>query len=690
MRLMLNKTLILLTILFLTSWPYAHGQEVKYKLDSIAVTAKRTGLTIKDNLITYDISKDSLAALKSMRTLVSSMPLVTYEQIEGKLKVNGKENVIVLLNGRKSLVVNKSNFSYISEFLHGKEIQSISIDISPTGAYAGYDAVINIVSKEILSNFYSGSLSASASTEYKIGSSAGLTVAMGRLALNASYGYGRTNLRPSWNYTESRNSDGSVSEHYIASDTTKKVRGNGHNMGLNLSYDITPQDIIFFSSSGSFSGSKNDINSFSQIDGSRNYFSNTNKSDAKSGNGSVAYQHFFDKQNQKMLTLQYSLDGRVNKNQYGATGGLNRFINRQQTLSADYLHTINSSANWNLRLAWFARKYDSKNSDYTILNHNQDVVQTELNGSKRVGKFRFSGKAAYDFTADRAAFNSGASHLNDDYGCFHYMARVQYFPRAGHTITLSTSRNVYRPDISVRNPYRDESVPGVVRQGNPLLSNEKSNGITLSYVYIKGFKYSLNFSASYRHSSNGVFATTHTLDDGRLLYTYENGIKNKKLFISPGFMWNPSEKFNINAFYRIGWNSFGHPEKSFSYIDYAAYLNAIYKPWKGGEVMLNGMMVNPSILSSSSAQSTKVHYIVTGFVQFAQHFGPLMVGLTIDKPWYNRENIITEYEADGRSFYSKQSRPAHTIGATLRYTFGRAKSSVKRNAREVRDSDRTK
>ena len=105
---------------------------------------------------------------------------------------------------------------------------------------------------------------------------------------------------------------------------------------------------------------------------------------------------------------------------------------------------------------------------------------------------------------------------------------------------------------------------------------------------------------------------------------------------------------------------------------------------------MNGMMTNPSIFSSATAQSTKAHYIVTGYVQFAQHFGPLMVGLTIDEPWYNRENIITEYEADGRSFYSKQSRPAHTVRATLRYTFGRAKSSVKRNAREVRDSDRTK
>lgn len=691
MKVWLNKGQLFLISVFLLFFQFAYSQDVKYTLDSLVVSAKRTGLSVRDNVITYNISQDPSAALKTMRVLVSSMPLVTYDQIEGKLKVNGVDNVIILLNGRKSLVVNNSNFSYISEFLRGREIESISIDISPTGIYSDYSAVINITSKEILSNFYSGSLSVSASTEYKINPAAALTVSLGKMTVNANYNYGWSDIRPSWNYTESRNADGSPSGHYVASDTTKKRRLNSHDLGLSLSYDLTPSDIVFFSSTGSFSDGRSKINSFSQIDGIRNSFISTNKNHDDKGTGSIAYQHLFDNKNQKMLTFQYSLDSKLSNNQYGVTLSENKYINKQQIVSADYLHTIDKSANWNVNLTWFSRKYKSKNSDFIFLDQNQDVLQTTLNASKRLGKFLLAAQTAYDFTSDRADFNNSASHLNDKYGCFRYNIRVQWFPRAGHNVRFSVVRRIYRPDINVRNPYRDESVPGVVSQGNPQLSNEKNNSFLLSYMYLKGAKYSVNIMASYMNSSNGVFATTKTLEDGRLLNTYENGIKLNKLFVSSSFMWRPNTKLMVNASYRIGWNEFKSPNTTHSYFDHFANLDVTYQVWKGGELEFTALLMNPSLMSKVYTQSTKIHYVVNGFVLLTQRFGKSwIVGIIASQPWNRRNNIILDYETNGSRYYSKNSEPGMVFRASVRYNFGRFKSRVKRNSREVTDTDRQK
>ncbi len=477
--------LLLPAILLLTLLSDSYGQDVQYILDSIAVTAKRGPLKFRDNIISYDISLDSLAASKSMRMLVSQMPLVSYNQAEGKIMVNGNENILLLVNGRKSLIINKSNFNYMSEFLYGKELESISIDMSPTGSYYGYYAVIDIKTKDILSNFYAGNLGATASTTWSIAPSAALTVSNGKFTANIKYDYERSKPRAMWNYTETRTSDGSSLGLFTASDTTKNSSGRSHNMGLNISYDLTPSDIIFASIAGSFSNNKSLIASFSDIDGIHTYNSTTNKGHLYGENWNVAYQHYFDKKNNKVLTFQYTLDNKASKRLYGSTANYNRFTNRQHTLSADYLHTINSSSNWNANVAWFARKYKSNSPDYVFLLHHQDVVQTTLNFTKKIGKFRLTGQAAYDFTSDRARFNNSSSITDDDYGYLRYRIRAQWFLKPGHSLTLVSNNNVYRPDIRVRNPYRDESVKGEVTQGNPLLSNEKSRTLLLSYLYMR-------------------------------------------------------------------------------------------------------------------------------------------------------------------------------------------------------------
>ena len=139
----------LFLLLVLLSVPFAQSLAQDVISESV-VTAAYNGLTINDNIITYDVSRDSLAANKSLNSLITAMPLVRYDRNERALSVNGKDNICILLNGRRSLVINKSNFYYISELLEGKQIDSITINTAPEGQYYNYAAVIDIKSKDIL------------------------------------------------------------------------------------------------------------------------------------------------------------------------------------------------------------------------------------------------------------------------------------------------------------------------------------------------------------------------------------------------------------------------------------------------------------------------------------------------------------------------------------------------------------
>ena len=686
------KRLMCLGWFFLCFLTDVYSQEITYVLDSISVHSKHTGLKIKDNIITYDISRDSMAANKSMMSLISSMPLVTYELLEDKLQINGSENIIILLNGRRSLIVNKSNFRYISEFLKGRDINSVSIDVSPTGIYSHYNAVININSRNYLSNFYSGSTSVSASSASSVSPSSSVTFAIGKLTANFAYGYERSRLKRTSNYTESHSANNNYTEPlYISRDTCHASRANIHGLQFNVSYDITPNDIVFFTSSGNLSNGKSIRNSFSQVGENLSILKNIFRNNVKSGNGSISYQHFFNKENEKVFTVQYSLDSKYSNNYYGWDSGYNRFSDRQHTFAVDYFYTTANLATWNANMTLFTRDYESRNADFDILSHKQNVLQTQLNASKRYKQFLFRAEAAFDYTSDRASFNNAASSFNDNYGTFRYNVRVNWFPRTGRNVMLYYGRTIYRPDINVRNPYRDESVAGVVTQGNPLLSNQKTNQLLVSYSYLRGVKYSTGITFSFINSSNGIFATTHILKDGRLLKSYENGIISNKLSIAINGMWRPSEKLTVNALCRIGWNKYGMSELSYSHIDYSALFNILWTCWKGGALTFNALLVNPSSQYTLPVQSSKIHHVIKGFVQISQRFHKSwIVGLTINEPWYYTQNIISEYVADGTYFYSKHKEPGMIIKATIRYNFGRSRSSVKKNSHQISDTDRKK
>ena len=685
---MRTKRLFLSILLALATIAHSHAQDV---LSEAVVTAASNGLTIRDNLIIYDVSKDSLAANKSLNSLITTMPLVRYNRKERTLSVDGKDNISILLNGRKSLVINKSNFYYISELLAGKKIDSITINTAPDGPYYNYSAVIDIKSQDVLSNLFTGAVSLAGSTKYSFSPDLGITCGNGRLTTNISYKYDWTHLRPVWNYSESRLNQ-EMTPLYMATDTSFHVPSNTHDIKVALSYDISPNDILFASGSFVFSDEKYKSSSVSAINGVMMSMTGENTSDCRKGKGSLAYQHFFDQQFQKLLTVQYSREAMANSNLYGVSNNENRYTNVQQIVSADYFHTINRAANWTATLAWFSRRYDSEMNGINIMDHDQDVVKADILYSRQIGMIRLSAKMAYDYTYDCADFHNGEQPLYDSYGALRYEARANWFLGAGHSLMAIASRNVYRPDIRFRNPYRDESVAGIVRQGNPMLSNEKIDNVFFRYNYIKGAKFSTGASVSLTHSSDGVFSASKLMEDGRLFKSYYSGIGYTDIRVGPDFMYRPNEKISIDFTYILNYASFLNESGTNSLFLHYLNLNSNWYIGKNGELNLLVNIKEPTTLhSSNTSQMIRPHYIATGSISYTHRFGHSLIGtLSINDPWYRRLKCVMETLVDGKEIYSVNNSPGQVICVMIQYNFGNFKSFVKRNTRQVSDTDRNK
>lgn len=678
----------LFLLLVLLSVPFAQSLAQDVISESV-VTAAYNGLTINDNIITYDVSRDSLAATKSLNSLITAMPLVRYNREDRTLSVDGKDNICILLNGRRSLVINKSNFYYISELLDGKKIDSITINTAPDDQYYNYAAVIDIKSKDILSNLFAGSATIGGNTKYSISPDIGITCGNGRLTTNISYKYDWTRLRPVWNYSESRLNQEATSL-YMATDTSFHAPSNTHDVKIAFSYDISQNDVLFADGSFSFSDKKFRSSSVSAINGLVTSMTGENTGDSRKGKGSIAYQHYFDQQFQELLTLQYSREALVNSNFYGISNSENKYTNEQQIVSVDYSHTINSSSNWTSTLVWFNRRYGSALNGMSILDHAQDVVKADIYYSKQIGKFRLSAKLGYDFTFDCADFHNGEQPFNDNYGAFRYEARANWFIGAGHSLMAIASRDVYRPDIRYRNPYKDESVAGIVSQGNPLLSNEKKTLFFVRYNYIKGANLSAGATASLIHSSDGVFSESNLMEDGRLFKSFYSGIGYTSVRIGPSIMFRPNERISVDVTYILNHVSFLSNNGSNALLTHYFYLNSKWHPCKNGELALLATISDPTMQHvSNSAQMVRPHYIATGAVSYTHRFSKSLMGtLGIYNPWYRRLKTITETLVDGKDIYSVNSSPGQIAFVIIQYNFGSFRSFVKRNTRQVTDTDR--
>lgn len=488
---------------------------------SINITAQRDFMTAEIDRTTYR-ADDILAAQGGDATdVLKNIPSIEVDP-EGKVSLRGNENVVVLVDGRPSILSGDQLTLYLQTLPAGS-IDRVEVIPNPSARFDpdGVSGIINIVRKK-----GDGSEGISGGVNVGIGTrdnyNAGLNIAWtsGPLTLIGTYGLG-LNTR---NFSSSR-----YRENYLPTGTTYltdvddgRRQGMGNNAGLNLEYRVSESSIIGASGSIGFrDGSNSGVSVYTDLDSLRAPLSLRIRSNSGDGSnrdidGRLFY-HWTDAASREDLSAEarYSTDNDEDLTDYrdeiATPSGtiIDTVPGLQNTRDEDDRRTITGQIDYTrpfedggrletgykgeaLRLdgSIYSETYDygagefrpdsGVNNSYT---YDRTIHALYANYGRQFGDFGAQvGLRAEQALTTFDAKTTGESFDNDYFSLFP-SGYVTWKPQDDLQFKASYSRRVNRPRTRELNPFPSFNDPLFRRVGNPNLKPEYIDAYEISTTW---------------------------------------------------------------------------------------------------------------------------------------------------------------------------------------------------------------
>lgn len=644
-------------------------------LNASVVSADGTHLFFDRENVTLDVASDTLLRHKSLKDVLTRLPLVQVSPKDNTIYVSSG-SFAVTVNGKKNLALGGNNLNYITDFLKGKDVQSVTVNTAPVGRYGEYTAVIDIRVKEELADFVAGALSVSASEAYDVDGRVQLTAKAGKSVTEVTYSPAYTDAREK-RESSVRQSLSDPAKVFSAYDTVKTDRARTHSLKLNSSYDLSRKDVIFFNANFKY-GSSNGLKTSSFMDDFTSSLSDVETTDCAA---TLALQHDFKAPREKLLTFQTGFVDRSAANSWEINGipTANDTRSSEWSVGVDFSHSPVARLNYYVTAGYRYRHYGSESGSATLLDYPQQMIFCNGEFAYSIGKLRLSGDFRYDRTKDLSEYD------NLDYSLV-----AMYFIRPGQNLRFSANRSIYRPDLDWLNTYQDNTVAGTAVSGNSSVRPEYNNGLLLLYNYMMGRKFRISPMVTYRWSDKGAFRELSVSDDGLLSSTYVNNDGLKSLRLVCGLDWNPTADISITIDPRCVWNRYMWGEGDIKNFEYGFYYHASATLWYDISFFMFGEYAHPDNARYRDAQAVKMHNILDMYIGLSRNIGKCHVYMGIKDPWHANRKEVREIETSGYNVVSTTWRPVPRVSLGLTYSFGHFTGRVKRNMREFRATDNQK
>lgn len=569
------------------------------QLQGVEVIVQKPLVKVDLDKIEYSIEDDPDSKTNSVLEMLRKVPMVTVDG-EDKIQVNGSSSFKVHVNGKPNTMMS-NNPTEVLKSMPANTIKYIEVITSPGAKYdaEGVGGILNIVTVGSGFEGYTATFNISASNT-GLGGGAYATVKKDKLTMTGNYSYNYGNYPRFYMGSIRENTQDNTRLFNVGSS---KNKGSFQHGSMEASYELDTLRLI--SMSFGMYGGGNDNDNDSKVwmeraiaDTAYSYQILTNgESSWYSIRGNVDYQRSFSKKG-RMLTFSYNINTRPQrsdsymgyKNRRGDDAQLSFLklhdlhIDGEQnttehTFQVDYttpigkLHTIETG------LKYIIRNNISDNDRYTktgeeyILDQANSSHYKHLNdilaayGGYSIKYKSFSGKTGlrYERTMQDIKFK-GQPEKNFDIDFNDLVPSATLGFKIGKTQNLRVNYNmrIWRPSIYFLNPYRDDSNPVNIRQGNPGLKSEKSHSLSMNYSSFTT-KFNLNFSLQHSFNNNGIEQVTTLMKDNsgnEFLYsTYENIGKSSNSGLSGYVNWNASPKTRIYMNMYGGYNVWKRPGK---------------------------------------------------------------------------------------------------------------------------------
>lgn len=695
-------------------------------LEAATVTAARPIVTSQIDRLSYSMADDPDAQQSTMIDMLRKVPLVTVDG-QDNIQVNGKSSFKIYVNGKPNKMMS-DNPSIVLKSFPASVVKKVEVITDPGAKYdaEGVSGILNIVTEtEAETSGYTITPNLSWDTDGYRGNLFAMAQ-FGKLTLSVNGGINHQSDSKTTT-DNSREVFADPINHYL------DVGSEGHGSGtfgfgsFEASYEFSKHDLLTASTDFFVGRMNNDgdehnvmrslagdtLYAFSRDSRIRNHFNNIN--------ASVDYQHSFDKEDQ-MLTFSYRFSSGKNE-QKTASDYSNLFnvpayldlrdmrsdpdgsssehtaqvdfttpIGKLHTLSvgAKYIYRLNSSENEELtRPTLSDEDYTRDDARSLSYRHRNNIAAGYGEYKLTVGKFSLRSGVRFESSHVRVSYPDGkrpnfSTTLND----FVPSLNLGYQIGAAQTLRATYNMRIGRPDITYLSPYVNHSSAVSISYGNPNLTSEKAHNFSLNYGFFTP-KLSLNATASYSVTSDGLTSYSFLDSDGILNTTYAGYLHSKQLSFDIFANWMIVKQ--------LTWMFSG----SLNYGDYKVYHPTLHRnhgysgrfftmlrselPWK---IKLNvGGGHNWGQTNLQGRGGSFTFYFASLSRSFLKD-DRLTVSLGCFNPFTPRQTFGSTMET--ADFSSRDNFTIHgfsrfSVGVSWR--FGSLKASVKKTARSIENTD---
>lgn len=521
-------------------------------IEGVTISGEKEQMEFNLDKKVINVDKNLVVVGGTAIDIMQTIPSVQVD-VEGTVSLRGSSNVTILIDGRPSA------FTSLDQ-LPASMVERVEIVTNPSARYEpdGMSGIINIVLKKKKEPGYHGLVSFNVGTHDKYMGSVNLNYRYNKINVFANYDLRFFSMNGSTLFDRTSWFDDSTSNTFLDQNNDSRRKGQFHNIKAGVDYFIDDFNTISISglyhtrghkTSDFYSNSQYDyLNSLS--DYYERFVDGTNES--AGFEVTLNYKKTFEQKNREW-TIDAALETHKSdaiqemNQQYYNTGmeviGLPSFQNSatlnnnyEGQFRTDYVHPIGKGR---IETGY---KYDIEYTDQDYTLNNKDTTSSEWildsNTSNRfiyteqihaayfiysnsIKKFQYQMGIRFEEALANADQRTIGEKFFRDHFEFFPTVHLKYEFNDIHSLALSYSRRVNRPNVHNLNPFTNYSDPLNLSTGNPYLKPEYINSAEFGYdMSYKGTN--ISTSIFYRQIT-GIISRIMTLDStGVSRSTYQN------------------------------------------------------------------------------------------------------------------------------------------------------------------------
>lgn len=706
--------------------------DIERDLSELVVVAKKDIVKSDGAKLTYDVTQDQSAKGNTLLDALRKVPMVTVDGNDN-ISINGNSSFKIYVNGKEDPMLS-ANYQQVFKSMPATSVSKIEVITEPGAKYdaEGVGGVLNlIIEQKQKTEGYSGNVSASiGNRQYYFNGY--ITSKYRNIAFDVT-GTFMNSINPQRSIATDDVTDLTGSEiHRRVTNRNQKYSWGYGGVNANLSWEPNEHNLFTLGANfGDMSGKAKEVTSVQEnysIDGkllsalNKDYYGNM-KNLSVSANAS--YQHSFAKRGHNLILSYLYNFGRSpfhlfsnNKdveflywgaenpaNEYFTGNLMNNYI-REQTAQLDYSLPFGKEDNQLFEAG--AKLIFRHNSTYsfttygssaetavnvpsatTEMNQNQNVSAVYSTYSGTFGKVNVSGGVRYEHT------DMGMENLVKPHDKFWRSlddvvpnAALTYIFAPGSNLRLSYQMRISRPSLNQLSPYQFSYTDDMIQQGNPDLSSEKSNSVSLKYTNFTP-KIGGNIGITYSQTDNAISDYTEWLD-GKQYYSYANIGSRKKLSVDGFIMFNFSQKMSLNLSGTVSYEDLNARSLNRSNSGWSGNYNVNWNYTMPGDVKCYIYGGQAMHMINLQGYWSGWYYYGLGFSRDFLKSKKLTLSL-------NANNFLTKYnhfkqvvETPEFSRIAKNKNESMNFSFTISYKFGNAEMRRKQAAKSIHNDDTSK